>query len=54
MDAYPVAALAGQEKPVLKKWWRPEHKNSVIALRDLAEASAKVLHEREVHYLAEY
>lgn len=54
MDAYPVAMLAGQEKPVLEKWWKPEHKNSVIALRDLAEASAKVLHQRELHYLAEY
>ncbi|PLB34984.1 uncharacterized protein BDW47DRAFT_128552 [Aspergillus candidus] len=54
MDAYPVAALAEQEHPVLEKWWNPEHANSVIALADLAEASAKVLHERERHYLAEY
>jgi len=54
MDAYPVAALAAQEKPVLEKWWKPEHANSVIALSDLAEASAKVLNERERHYLAEY
>ncbi|KAH8693366.1 hypothetical protein GQ44DRAFT_733945 [Phaeosphaeriaceae sp. PMI808] len=54
MDAYPVAALAAQEKPVLGKWWTPEHKNSVISLMDLAEASAKVLNERESHYLAEY
>ncbi|KAE8393749.1 hypothetical protein ETB97_008509 [Aspergillus alliaceus] len=54
LDAYPVAALAAQEKPVLEKWWKPEHENSVIALADLAEASAKVLNERESHYLAEY
>ncbi|KAL4936284.1 hypothetical protein BDV06DRAFT_216800 [Aspergillus oleicola] len=54
MNAYPVAALAEQEHPVLEKWWKPEHKNSVIALEDLAEASAKVLNERERHYLAEY
>jgi uncharacterized protein YbjT (DUF2867 family) len=39
---------------VLEKWWVPEHENSVIALADLAEASAKVLNERERHYLAEY
>ncbi|KAB8248772.1 hypothetical protein F9C07_2057511 [Aspergillus flavus] len=54
LDAYPVAALAAQEHPVLEKWWKPEHANSVIALADLAEASAKVLNEREKHYLAEY
>jgi uncharacterized protein YbjT (DUF2867 family) len=54
MDAYPVIKLAGQEKPVLDTRWKPEHENSVIALRDLAEASAKVLRERSLHYLAEY
>ncbi|KAL4735889.1 hypothetical protein BDV11DRAFT_211658 [Aspergillus similis] len=54
MNAYPVAALAEQEHPVLEKWWKPELENSVIALEDLAEASAKVLNEREGHYLAEY
>ena len=54
MDAYPVAMLAAQERPVLEKWWPPERRNSVIALRDLAEASAKVLNERAQHYLAEY
>ncbi|CBF89311.1 hypothetical protein AN0524.2 [Aspergillus nidulans FGSC A4] len=54
MNAYPVAALAEQEHPVLEKWWKPEHENSVIALEDLAEASTKVLDERERHYLAEY
>ncbi|KAJ5543163.1 hypothetical protein N7535_005592 [Penicillium sp. DV-2018c] len=54
LDAYPVAALAAQDHPVLEKWWKPEHGNSVIALDDLAAASAKVLNEREAHYLAEY
>lgn len=54
MDAYPVATLAGQEKPVLEKLWTAEIPNSLIALRDLAEAAAKVLNEREAHYLAEY
>ncbi|CAG8908985.1 unnamed protein product [Penicillium egyptiacum] len=54
LDAYPVAALASQDHPVLEKWWKPEHANSVIALDDLAAASAKVLNEREAHYLAEY
>ncbi|KAK4546906.1 hypothetical protein LTR36_001638 [Oleoguttula mirabilis] len=54
MDAYPVAMLASQDKPVMEKLWAPEIGNSLIALRDLAEAIAKVLNEREVHYLAEY
>ncbi|KAE8371436.1 hypothetical protein BDV26DRAFT_298802 [Aspergillus bertholletiae] len=54
LDVYPVAELAAQENPVLERWWNPEHANSVIALADLAEASAKVLNERERHYLAEY
>ena len=54
MDAYPVALLAGQDKPVMEKLWKPENPNSVIALRDLAEAAAKVLVEGEKHYLAQY
>lgn len=54
MDAYPVAMLAGQDKPVMEKLWNAEIPNSLIALRDLGEAAAKVLNERETHYLAEY
>ncbi|KAL9113353.1 MAG: hypothetical protein Q9227_002394 [Pyrenula ochraceoflavens] len=54
MDAYPVAMLCSQEKPSFEKLWTPEVPNSLIALRDLAEASARVLVEREAHYLAQY
>ncbi|GIK04406.1 hypothetical protein Aspvir_008489 [Aspergillus viridinutans] len=54
LDAYPVARLASQDHPVMEKWWKPEHANSVIALDDLAAATVKVLDEREAHYLAEY
>jgi uncharacterized protein YbjT (DUF2867 family) len=54
MDAYPVAMLAGQESPVLQKLFNPLVGNSMIALVDLAEATAKVLQQREKHYLAEY
>ena len=54
MDAYPVALLASQEKPVVNKLWNPDVANSLIALRDLAEATAKVLDEREKHFLVEY
>ena len=52
MDAYPVAMLAGQDQPTMEKLWNAEIPNSLIALRDLAEAAAKVLTERESHFLA--
>ena len=54
MDAYPVAMLACEEKPIMEKLWTPQIPNNMIALRDLAEAAAKILNEREIHYLAEY
>lgn len=54
MDAYPVAQLKAQEKPSIQKLWTPTIPNSVIALRDLAEAAARVLVEREKHYFALY
>lgn len=54
MDAYPVAHLAGQESPVIQRLWNPEIPISVIALRDLAQAAATVLVEREAHYYAQY
>jgi uncharacterized protein YbjT (DUF2867 family) len=52
--AYPVAALAQQEKPVLERLWNPETPNSLVALSDLAEVGVKVLNEGEAHYLATY
>lgn len=54
MDAYPVALLKSMEKPVLEPWWNPSVPNSLITLRDLAEAAAKVLKEGEKHHLAQY
>ncbi|KAJ5101956.1 hypothetical protein NUU61_004178 [Penicillium alfredii] len=54
MDAYPVAALASQSSPSLERLWNPDVPNSMIALRDLAEAAARVLREGEPHYLAQY
>ena len=54
MDAYPIASLKEQESPVLDRLWNAEIPNSLISLLDLAEASAKVLNERETHYLAQY
>lgn len=54
MEFFPVALLAGQEEPVMEILWNPEVANSMIALRDLAEATARVLNEGERHYFAQY
>jgi uncharacterized protein YbjT (DUF2867 family) len=54
MDAYPVSMLAQQERPILERLWNAKIPNSLIALRDLADAAAKILNEGETHYLAEY
>lgn len=54
MDSFPVEFLAAQDNPVFEKLWSPHVPNSLIALQDLGEAAAKVLNERETHYLAEY
>ncbi|KAJ0275773.1 hypothetical protein Brms1b_006649 [Colletotrichum noveboracense] len=54
MDAYPVAHLASMESPSMERLWKPNMPNSLIALRDLGEAAAKVLTEREKHFYAQY
>ncbi|KAM0704724.1 hypothetical protein Q7P35_007510 [Cladosporium inversicolor] len=54
MDAYPVALFAKQESPVMERLWDPKTANSLIALRDLAEAAEKVLREGSAHYFAQY
>lgn len=54
MNFFPIALLVSQDEPVLDKLWNPEAANSMIALRDLAEAAAKVLNEGEQHYFAQY
>uniref|UniRef100_L2FAA1 Nucleoside-diphosphate-sugar epimerase n=1 Tax=Colletotrichum fructicola (strain Nara gc5) TaxID=1213859 RepID=L2FAA1_COLFN len=54
MDAYPVAHLASMENPSMERLWKPNMPNSLISLRDLAEAAAKVLTEREKHFYAQY
>ncbi|KAL2813479.1 hypothetical protein BDW59DRAFT_154810 [Aspergillus cavernicola] len=57
MDAYPVAQLAKMDTPSIKDLWNiynPHIANSLISLRDLAEAATRVLVEREAHYFAQY
>lgn len=54
MDMFPLAQLLAQEQPVYTANWNPEVTFSFLALRDLGEAAAKVIEERERHYLAQY
>ncbi|KAJ5356593.1 hypothetical protein N7517_011202 [Penicillium concentricum] len=57
MDVYPPAALSKTEDPSIEYVWNiynPNVANSLIALRDLAEAAARVLDEQEPHYFAQY
>lgn len=54
MNAYPVAFLAKQDKPVMERLWHPDTPNSMIELGDLAEAAEKVLKEGQQHYFAQY
>jgi len=54
MDSFPIAMLMQMEKPVYHANWDPSIAFSSVALRDLGEASAKVLKEREKHYYAQY
>ena len=49
-----MGPLLAQETPVYTANWNPDVAFSFIALQDLGEVSAKVLNEREKHYLGEY
>ena len=54
MFLFPMAPILAQEKPVYTANWNPNVAFSFIALADLGEVGAKVLNEREKHYLAQY
>ncbi|KAM0718844.1 hypothetical protein Q7P37_005916 [Cladosporium fusiforme] len=54
MALYPATLLAQQEKPVMERLWNPATANSLIDLKDLAEAAVKVLEEGHLHYFAQY
>lgn len=54
MAMYPAALFAKQDRPVMERLWNPKTPNSLIDLKDLAEAAAKVLREGQPHYLAQY
>jgi len=54
MDMFPVKMLMESEKPVYPANWNPDVPFSYIALRDLGEAVANILMQREKHYFAQY
>jgi uncharacterized protein YbjT (DUF2867 family) len=50
----PIGLLMQQEQPYYPIPYNPAQKHSFTALRDMGEASAVVLNEREKHYFALY
>lgn len=54
MAGYPVKELAQETSPTFERLYNPDIPNSLIAPEDLAEAAARVIVEREAHYLAQY
>lgn len=52
MDFFPVQVVMAHEEPVQKANWDPSVPFSFTAQRDLAEATALILDQREKHYLA--
>ncbi|KAF2101837.1 NAD(P)-binding protein [Rhizodiscina lignyota] len=54
MDMFPVPMLVQQSSPIFVANWDPSIPFSFVALRDLGEAGAKVLIEREKHFFAQY
>ena len=54
MDAFPIPLLMSQDKPVYKANWNVNLPFSFTALKDLGEAGALILEQREKHYLAQY
>ncbi|KAJ6112000.1 hypothetical protein N7523_008061 [Penicillium sp. IBT 18751x] len=54
LDQFPVEHLLQSEDPVFPASFDPQVTFSFTVLQDLAEAFARIINEREKHYLAEY
>ncbi|KAI9762406.1 MAG: hypothetical protein M4579_000382 [Chaenotheca gracillima] len=54
MDLFPIPVVMSQDEPVYPARWDPNIEFSYIAVRDIGEAAAKVLDEREKHFYAQY
>ena len=54
MDIFPLEKLLSEEKPVYPARWDPDVPFCYTSLYDHAEASSKVLEQREEHFYATY
>ena len=54
METVSISALQGQENPVLPRFWNPNTPFSFVTTRDVGEAAAKILLQRERHFWATY
>lgn len=54
MEMLPLAKLLQDEKPVHLCNWNPATKFSFVTTRDIGEAAAKILEQREKHVAATY
>jgi len=54
MEMLPLAKLMEDEKPTYQCNWSPETKFSFVTTRDIGEAAAKVLLQRDAHFAATY
>jgi uncharacterized protein YbjT (DUF2867 family) len=54
MEMLPLAKLMQDEQAVYHCNWKPETRFSFVTTRDIGEAAAKVLMQREMHFAATY
>lgn len=54
MEMLPLAKLLEDKEPVYQCNWNPATKFSFVTTKDVGEAAAKVLKQREMHYAATY
>lgn len=54
MEMLPLQKLMDEESPTYQCNWNPETRFSFVTTRDIGEAAAKVLVQREAHFAATY
>lgn len=53
-ETFPIAKVVAEEKPVYPMSWDPATDFSFCTTKDLGEAGARILEQREKHYYATY
>ena len=54
METTNLAPIVNEEKPIMARFWKPSTLFSFLSCRDLGEAAANILDEREKHFYATY